>query len=161
MTFAQGQLTGTDLSPAAGILGTQIADKTLQFRNFSEDTFKIVRSGTATVTVGSGDSYTTKTTTVAHGLGFTPIVLAFIDAQADLFTAGGRVLTPYTMYESTTTSAGTGFLNNQVYVVIAYFTATADNTNLYFNIGTSSTTFYSQLQKSWVFTYYMLQETAN
>lgn len=127
--------------------------------NSSQNLFKIVRSSTGSVTVGSGDSYTTVTTTIPHGLNFTPIVLGFVDSNSTILSHSGRTPTPYTMYESVTTSP-IGLIDNTLYVVIGQFTITADATNIYLNVGTHKVTFYTQLQGVWNFTYYVLQETA-
>lgn len=81
MTFAPGQITGTDLSPNANILGTQIADRTLQFRNFSEDVLKVAETATATITggsVGNGAQHTFTTSITFSGqYSAIPIILAF------------------------------------------------------------------------------------
>jgi hypothetical protein len=78
-------ITNTDIAPNAGILGTQIADKTLQLRNLSDDVFGIVDSLNLTST-----SYTTGTSpvggvaldvhnfSVAHNLDFIPAAVGYI-----------------------------------------------------------------------------------
>lgn len=158
MSLEPGQIVGQDLSPNANILGTQIADKTLLFRNFSEDVFKIVSTGTASVTVGSGDTANDKQTIVAHGLGFTPIVIAFIqNPTSDIQNASGEILCPFAIYGDTTTGSHPTVL----LPMIQYYYAGADSTNVYFNVLSSDVTFYLQLQNTFHFKYYLLQETAS
>lgn len=142
----------------SGVEVSTATDNQLIF-NSSQDIFKIVVTGTATVTVGPGDNFITKTTTIAHGLGYTPIVMGFVDAASSILTAGGRVITPYAMYEEQ--SATGGFIDNSIYILIGLFTVTADATNIYCSVGTHKADFYTQLQGDWQFKYYILQETAS
>ena len=120
------------------------------------DMFKIVATGSIDVTVGAGDSFNTQTSTVAHGLKTIPIVMAFVDGVNVLGGPGGRVQTPYTEFEEYTPGGGpTGRFD-----VIAYYYATADATNIYMNVLPGDVTFYSQVQGTYSFTYYVLQETS-
>lgn len=151
MALIPGQIVGADLSPTANILGTQIADKTLLFRNFSEDTFKIVKTGTKTLsgyTVAlSAGNYTTGgvTDTVAHNLGFVPAVIAYII----------NLTSTYELLPSSTVSgSGTSAIWTNV-------TVRVDSTNIYIvqsqmNFNQGSTVVGGANVR-----YYLLQETAN
>lgn len=81
-------LTTHDLAPDAGILGTQIADKTLQLRNLSDDVFGIIDSldvTTTSFTTGSspvgGVALDVHNFSTAHGLNFIPAVVGYVLAD--------------------------------------------------------------------------------
>lgn len=157
MTFSQGNLDHSDLSANAGILGTQIADKSLQLRNLSDDAFGIVLSGTATVTITSGDTGQTVVTTIPHNLGFAPASLAYLTVTpGDFDEQTGETLLPYTaLYEFITGSSPSIEMR-----IMAHFFFTTDSTNAYAQVSVSDVSFFSQLQTTYTFKYYLLQETA-
>lgn len=112
--------------------------------NSEQNVFKIVLDGDAAVTLTADDG---GFTTVAHGLGFSPIPMVFIDNGS-----GGYEQLPYTVYTSVTVGAVTGWLPTQI------FRARVDDTQLTiivdYPLGSSNTV-------TWNFKYYLLQETAN
>lgn len=125
--------------------------------NSNQDILKIVKSGTTSITVTNLDSYTTKSVTIPHDLGFIPASLAYVDIQGDLGLPPGRVLTPYGRYEATST----GSIPADRYDLIAYFAFSTDSINAYASIILNDTTFYLQLQGTFTFTYYLMRETAS
>lgn len=129
-----GQITSTDLSPNAGILGTQIADKTLQFRNFNEDTFKVVNPGgtaaTVSLTNGSYTAVKTWTTTVAHNQNRTPGFMAFVDLSTLPSLAVSTGLSPVPGIGMTATSG----LGTNVFLPGYIADVSVDATNLYFTV---------------------------
>lgn len=149
MSLEPGQIIGTDLSPTANILGTQIADKTLQFRNFTEAVFKIVSTGSATTPSGSpttaaGYYAGTLTTTVAHNLGFVPMVIGAIKIGS----------TYYMLPTTTVITDGSSYQK-------AFFRFAVDSTNVY--IGKHYNGFGNSVSDSTTYSvvYYLLQQTSN
>ena len=146
MSLESGQIIQDDISPNAGILGTQIADKTLSLRNLSDDTFGIVASGIHVLTRSANTN--TQVDTVAHGLSFIPTIIFNV--------------------EQTTTQPGVWYSGAQN-VRINYTTGaigempivTVDATNIIFStIAPTNNGEYSS-SKVFTFKYYLLQETAN
>lgn len=154
MALESGQITGQDLSPSANILGTQIADKTLQFRNFSEDVFKIVKSFTVPLTITlDGTGHYTQSVQQAHGLTYTPSYQAFINIDPSLagLTSGiaNNGPNPFII-------AGVSGVSVTIWGVCQ---VSVDSTNINFVVycaigGTGSTLSFSTKV-------YLLQETAN
>lgn len=126
MALESGQIIGTDLSPNANILGTQIADKTLQLRNFAAGTFpasvlQITSSGTTSIP----STTSLNTVSIAHGLSYQPFLVAF--AQSNIFGAGQTYLLPHLV--TATNSAVTG-----AFVISVEFGAYTDSSNINFYI---------------------------
>lgn len=107
--------------------------------NSSQNVFKIVSSGTASIAFAADG--TTETTTIAHGLGYKPIVFAFINQS------GISQTLPHVGVYIGGANAG------KTYQIISWG---VDSTNVYF---------YNQSQLQGTaspdITYYLLQETAN
>lgn len=151
MSISPGEIIGADLSPNANILGTQIADKTLQLRNLSDDTFGIIRSGTLNVTqgavTGTSGQYVTGVATVstAHFLPFTPYILSFVSVN------GAFLSTPYTLISSNGANAA---------YWITYRTYT-DSTFAYFDIDLLAFGVVNLGSVSVTAKYYLLEESIN
>lgn len=115
--------------------------------------FKIVGSGTATMTVayvspGASPNPYIAGFTVAHNLGFVPAFLAFVTPPVSLGFSGYFPV-PWTVV----------FWNNtagQLYPAIK-LDASSDTVNFYGSINTDRGSF----DGAWVIKYYLLQETAN
>lgn len=157
MSLSPGEITSSDLSPNAGILGTQLADNTIQLRNLTDDTFRIVMSGSIAIPDVSGFTAaagkfnsSSATTTVAHNLGYVPVALG-----ASSVTGGG--LLPFTFYGPIGVSSGSIFWD--------YFNINSDATNIYLTHsyigfgGTGGVTFADSTGWNSV-KYYLLQEKA-
>lgn len=84
MSFAPGQLTSTDLSPNAGILGTQIQDGTIQLRNIAPDA--IINSYIVDTTI-TGDKIDT-------------LLISGKEILADTGTIGGWTLASDHIYDN-------------------------------------------------------------
>lgn len=115
--------------------------------NSNNNVFKIVSTGTATVTTTGAGLFTTE---IAHGLSFVPICIGFAiypDAPADTWG-----MMPYSV-----TTAASGADTAIVTVAIAF--ATVDATNLKLNVNQIDSP--GVLNGDWRFKYYLLQETAN
>ena len=123
--------------------------------NSNNNLFNIIASGTESVTVNSGNSGQTVTTTLAHGLGYAPTVMAFVTTAADI-GPGGFSLTPYTYFEE---SSAIGPPSTLLQPIQEYYVST-DATNIYFNVLSGDCTFFLQLVGTFVFTYYVVQATA-
>lgn len=167
MSVQPGQITSTDLSPNAGIQGNQIADGTIQTRNFAPgailaahiadqtltgtqiqngSVFKIVQTGTITLT-NSGTNPTN--ITIPHNLGTNPAFLVYTQIPAGWTGtpfAGQYIQTPMVVPTNTGTTA-------------AIISPSVDNTNLYI----SERDIYSSggAPNTFNIKYYLLQETAN
>lgn len=156
MTFAPGQITGTDLSATANILGTQIADKTLQFRNFNEAVFKIIASGTGvapgfTLSAAGTNTFSgsgTNSYPLPGELNFIPSIIGFV------VVIGLYYLLPYTDVYTLGASGGIGTGNYSVSV---------DSNNVYVTqtfveYGGSAS---ARVIPSTNVKYYLLQQTVN
>lgn len=148
-------ITNTDIAPTAGILGTQIADYTIQTRNIAPqailalqiqdgDVFKIISKGSTTFDVTG----TTANILVPHGLDYAPIVFATVDASFNTVAQG---LTPApSLVLGTNSSVG----NN--YVVSAFCQIRgSDTTNIKFFVGVLT-----GIRYNGTIYYYILQESA-
>lgn len=130
------------------------SDSNLIF-NSDNNVFKIVATGTASITPASSISGGTKTTaTVAHNLGFKPAYLAYV-TNPDLTGVGyispGLTTIPSTIY---ITDSG---------ACILVSTARVDEINIYFDLtylagGFGAATGLNAY--TWNYKYYLLQETA-
>lgn len=158
MALEPGQIIGTDLSPNANILGTQIADKTLQFRNFSEDVFKIALKGTTTVPghtlTGAAGTYTQNQSsiTIAHNLGYVPAILMF----------NGSSDGAYRPVPSGNVAWATGanyFINIGTTYVIDSVNLNIYNISAGYGVASGYPSGYAV--PAVAITYYLLQETAN
>lgn len=99
MSLDSGEITSQDLSPNAGILGTQIADKTIEARNLADgviptsaitdgdDIFIINDVLTASFSITPATTGTS-TVTITHNLGYVPLVQAFVDITNNQWSAG-------------------------------------------------------------------------
>lgn len=127
--------------------------------NSDNNIFKIISSGTATVTAPTSGftGTTTITTTVAHGATGEPASIVFVENPSQLSGVGyispGLTQVPSTVY---ITNSG---------AVILVSTSRVDSTNIYFDL-----TYLSGGAGDigpvvggfvWTFKYYILQETAN
>lgn len=112
--------------------------------NSSQDVFKIVLTGSTTLTRLAGN--TTGTKTIAHNLGFVPAAQCFIEV------AGAFLPLPYTE----TTPTGLGYMG--VDKDVGYSTD-ATNLNLFTDVDTAG--FWVGLTENFTIRYYLLQETAN
>jgi len=154
MSLNPGEITSTDLSPNAQILGTQIADNTIQLRNLTDDTFRVVAVKTGTIpsfTVsnpGAGNFGTNLVSiTIPHNLGYVPAILGYATN-----TAGDYLLSiPW----STNSGSGTTASWTTLYY-------TVDNTNIYayFEATAYGNTTYSS-GGTWPVKFYLLQERAS
>lgn len=148
MSLQPGEIIGPDLSPNAQILGTQIADNTIQLRNLTDDTFRILSKGQLSV---SSAGAPTNFSFVAHGLSFAPIVLGFLDGVtiSGVTTSGSLPLPTYTNLTVDTVGHQVKFAT--------YLQAFSDTTNIYallFNATGSAV-------PAITVTYYLLQEAAS
>lgn len=154
MTFAPGQLDTNDISPNAGIQGNQLADGTLQARNFAPNVipaaalpinqvFKIVKSGTITTTA----SLVANTTTVIstpHGLGFTPAYIMYQGLNTGTFYPDSGIPVGFMV------ASGGGIQFTR------YIFTSIDAINININIFSGGTA----TDVTRTFTYYLLQQTA-
>lgn len=128
--------------------------------NSQQDMLKIVSNGMQTATIPSDStSSTSKTTTltIAHGLSFTPILLAFI-----VDFRGGY--TPLPSFKSIgTLQRNFSSPNNGIVLALNQFIHGAtDGTNIYFYNDFANDSYPSTYSTSaTVVNYYLLQETAN
>jgi hypothetical protein len=149
MSLNSGEITGADLSPNANILGTQIADNTIQLRNLTDSTFRIVTTGTASVSLssfsGSAGNYTVShsTTDVAHGLSVAPVVIAYITPNG----SPPYRLMPYTSMNTTP--------------LWATYSVFVDMTNVTFRIDAMIFGAVSSGDLSGTVRYYILQESSS
>jgi len=165
--ISPGSIDTNDLSPNAGILGTQIADNTIQFRNLlSTDVFKIGLKGTYTfpsfgnLTHGTSSS---TTATIPHNLRLVPIISCSSLLVAannpwgiPVYTPWNTIVTtayafPYPIYSITIPDTTTS--SNIIYTI----SAAADVTNLYlYFLATnfSTTTTYGTLPQTINYTVY-------
>lgn len=127
------------------------ADTNLIF-NSNQNMFKIVTSGNATVTVPDPFPATTnRTTSVAHGLGYRPIVTAWVEAPS---TGGFSIDGQTTAVPATASFTGSpGNIALIIYINV-------DNTNITFNVRNVAGVGLSGIGPNWVFKYYIMQETA-
>lgn len=123
---------------------TGAADSELAF-NSNQNVFKIVSTGTTSLTMTDGTSGSTTTVTIPHGLGYIPVVLAF-------FSDGGvyRPIPNWSVVLSFDTT-------NDFVKFTAWVDMTVDATNLKF-IGYNTSAGESP---AYSIKYYLLQETAN
>lgn len=146
MSLSEGQITSTDISPNAGILGTQIADNTIQLRNLADSTFRIVK--TDTVTFSKAANSNSASLTVAHGLGYAPAILAY-------FTVGSFIY-PFGQVGAAITGANSGKITETSGV-------TVDSTNIYFQVSApdwAGNGNYTSAE-TYAVKYYLLQEKAS
>jgi len=143
---------GLKVSKAGFDVNTATADQLIF--NSSQNTFKIVSKGTATISsfvVGSpgATNFTSgeTTTTVAHGLSYTPAILAFLG------DVGTNNSLPYS-YALSTGGGGKSVAWTNVGVAI-------DSTNIYFRSSVMLTGAFGFTSSAFNVVYYLLQETAN
>lgn len=113
--------------------------------NSDQNNFKIVSSFTTSIT-GSATSNTV--TTIAHGLGYTPAILAFLNAGL----AGGAVRTPLPTWTTLNRDDVNHVVNFRTWI-----NAEVDGTNVYLDFFNSTASPIGPL----TVTIYLLQETAN
>ncbi len=132
----------------AGFDVTRATDTQLVF-NSSQDVFKIVKSGTASLTkpnpASGGATYLT---TIPHGLGFTPLSVVSIEAGENL---GFTAITYFTLPFNSVSYAGGALSINDA------FAASTDSSNLYIEVITNGN---NVITGTFDFKYYLLQETA-
>ena len=132
----------------SGVDVTTATDDQLNF-NSTQNTFKIVSTGTVTVDKAANDSF--ESTSIAHGLDYIPAMICYIR-----YDTGGGVYTQIPTPLYTLTDNGAGALD-----VTRAITATIDTTNINFSISTPNTGSTYTNAYSATFRYYLLQETAN
>lgn len=145
-------VTNHDLAPDAGILGTQIADKTIQLRNISDDVFGIVASGTYTLALSNPiikDEIDSGS--VAHNLGFAPVLMAFVTIPS---TITGHPYIAGKLQKLPVIFAGGAFIE-------AIVDANVDSTNVNFYAVNVWSGALSWGLTSLTFKYYLLQESAS
>jgi hypothetical protein len=125
-----------------GIDVTAATDSQLSF-NSAQDVFKVVKTGTFTVSCAAN---TTQTFTVAHGQTGTPIIMAYLE------TGSGTFFLPTTL--STTRNDIDGHVYYNVFIEV-YVDATNINAR-FFNATASA----APLTGTYNVRYYVLQETA-
>lgn len=112
--------------------------------NSEQNVFKIVSSGT--VTVSKAASNTRGSVTLKHGLSYTPLVISF------LYDGSIYIPVPYLSIILSGTGVGTVYSNNYLFTTI---------TDLSFNVETPTSSPGYALAYDTIFKYYILQETAN
>jgi hypothetical protein len=144
--------TGVDLFSAT--------DDQLTF-NSDHNSFKIVSDGMLSATIDADSTSSTSkttTTTVAHNLGFTPIIIAFI---ADA-TTGKYTSLPFFNVRGTIQRNFSSPNNGIVLALNQYIWASVDSTNAYFRNDFANDSYPGTYSTSAiVVNYYLLQETAN
>lgn len=117
--------------------------------NSGQNTFKIIGSGSTTVTATTGAAADTSfQVDVPHGLSFRPAVLAFVTTPAGVGGSLEQIPYYFHLYDVASTS----------FQVRAMARIYIDDTNVSFYVRTNNGAPYAG---SWVFKYYLLQETAN
>lgn len=158
MSLESGQITTSDLSANAGILGNQIADGTIETRNLAAqaiqafqiqngDVFKIVQSGQISLALPS--STTTVQTNINHNLGFFPAYLIYMTTNP----SSGRQYSNLPVPLSTANVSG--FV---VYAAWIYAYAT-DANNITIKIEGVDSTKMTSLVGTYNFQYFLLQES--
>lgn len=128
----------------AGFDAFDATDAQLVF-NSSQDIFKIVGTGSTTFDITG----TTQNISIAHGLSFTPIVFATVDAS---FSGVSQGLTPAPSLVLATNSSVGGN-----YIISAFCQIRgSDATNIKFFVGVLT-----GIRYNGTINYYILQETAN
>jgi hypothetical protein len=118
--------------------------------------FKIVLSGTVTLTVPDPMiSHTTYTATIPHGLSTAPAFQAYVTVPSGWSGLNANQLTqlPTMLLDSDVATNGA--------TLFAYVQGRCDSTNLYLDVMNPAETNQAGMGTSWVFKYYILQETAN
>lgn len=124
--------------------------------NSEQNTFKISKTGTATL-VGSTNisNGTTQTVTVPHGLSTTPAMVVYANApngSISGFQGGNGIMNLPIMYALPAAGGGLPWF---------WIQARVDATNIYFDLVCVGGTANNLATFTWTFTYYLLQETAN
>ena len=129
---------------------TTATDAQMAF-NSAFNTFKVVQMGTLRTTIGSD----AVTLTAAHGLGYTPAIIAYVEvdyANADTgLLAGSRAPTgthlqvPHFEFDGST------------FGCVAYVQVNVDSTNVKARVFS----YHPDTDGTYTITYYLLQETAN
>jgi hypothetical protein len=142
----------------AGVDAATNTDANNWIFNSNQNVFKIISTGTGSVTVGNGDTARDKTTIIPHGLDHVPIVVGFIqNPSGDIQGSIGEVQCPYGIYGLT----NTGSFPSVLLPLLQYYYVGADATNIYLVVLSSDVSFYSQLKQTFTFKYYILQETSS
>lgn len=131
MSLEPGSITGQDISPNANILGTQIADRTIQLRNLSTDTFGIIKTIPLTLSfTRSSTTFASYVNSVAHNQTFTPTIIADISIDSTLTGTppARQFINSYVL------SANIG----GVFTAIGQIYCTVDSTNVYFQVDIST-----------------------
>lgn len=140
--------TGLDYGLKVSKAGFDVATATAAqlIFNSSQDVFKIVSSGTASIVISSTGEHSYEVQ-VAHGLAYIPLAIAFVlDPTQSTYNA-----MPYNI----TTIASSPFSFVASILSAALF---VNSTYLSFTIETTSS---QDPRGTWTFKYYILQETAN
>lgn len=116
--------------------------------NSNQNVFKIIKTDVVNLTIAST---TVSTVTVPHGLGYAPIVMAFLN-NVDLSTVANDINIPLPTF----LNASIDTVGNQVKFVTWVF-ASSDAFNVYIQCINSSGVALGQFP----FKYYLLQETAS
>lgn len=144
-------ITTSDIAPNAGILGTQIADKTIELRNLNSDVFYILSEGVHTVTKSANSQAQTDFIDISSlGLLDAPLVLGTVTDGGFFYALPFNIID-----ESGITNGGRVSATLRV--------AAADADTLFCEIRTPNYTgnglYTSQVVKE--FRYYILQQSAN
>lgn len=138
-----------------GFDATTASDDELVF-NSNQNVFKIVKSGTTTLTVPSTfSSGSVLTATIPHELTSKPAFIAWVDipvGDGSSLIQGKLVTLPAMIIPATGPVAGS---------VRLYITADVDATNLYLRVANTTGLGLSGVDGDYIFKYYILQETAN
>lgn len=150
--FSNGNV-GAKLSQVGVDVLSATSDQLIWSTDFNS--FKIVASGTASVTVPDPlPSATTVSATVAHGQSSTPAYLAFVTIPS----SGGSLVGQGTLTQlpgMLITNTGTSGLTT------VFATASTNSTNIVFSVTNTFGAGLSGLGSPWVFKYYILKETAS
>lgn len=130
--------------------GSNVTDGSNLIFNSNQDIFSIIQSGTIQVPIGVDE---TNITTIPHNLGFTPIIMAFIN-DIDLTGFGGDTNGAYPLPGFI--EASIGGVTAGVVTFGQWMFPTVDDNNAYI-ITLNATGTPSNTQ---IVTYYLLQQTA-
>lgn len=123
------------------------------------NSFKIVQSGTASLTVSTILSAgTTEQVTVAHNLGFKPAIQVYVTVPSGWSGSNANQLTqlPTMLIDS----GGAGVAGSGA-VIYLYIQASVDDNNLYLKVTNPTGNSQAGFGNPWVFKYYLLVETAS
>lgn len=131
---------------AAGFDAFNAANANLLF-NSDQNTFKIVQTGTSTVTVpGPSTAGIRISAVISHNLGYVPAVFTYVSTPPGFGGATGSTPTPWTSYSNSGT----------LEFIADYYAVTATTIQFYTQVTNVNPTGWDGV---WSFKYYLLQET--